>query len=336
MKTALCLVACLFLPGSVVLAADRIAILVVTFPVSDPPREETMLWTQQAAALSDSFYAEQSYGLFTPTTDTYGIYTVPLDTTARREDIAREAKLAATVAGVDLLQYQHFVYVSPTTDTVRAGYGDAFGVWIALAPFTAAPQFHMLAHELGHHLFGLNHAHSLVCSDGSPMGTARNATCQTWEYGDTLDVMGEGEGHFTAYTKSQLGWLMLQTVTANGDYFIAPYERIQAGDVKALAFRDKRGFAYTLEYRQPVGFDVPQPYARPENVFNGVVAHVVLNGTELLRLTPPDAQSGTAIDLPALTVGETWCQKDGGFSITTLSADADGAVVRMKLKGACH
>jgi hypothetical protein len=167
----------------------------------------------------------------------------------------------------------------------------------------------------------------------------RRESCTFQESGDTLDVMGQGGGHFSAVTKWQLGWLTPQTVTTSGDYTIAPYERTQAGDVKALMFRDKQGFSYMLEYRQPFGFDGSGLWigsANPDNVFHGVVAHLILNGSELLRLTPPDATTGTRIDQPALTVGATWCNKDGAFSMTTLSADTTGAVVRVNLKAACH
>lgn len=317
----------------------KIAVLVATWPTADPlpVGYDPIYWARVEVPQSDAFYAEQSYGQFEPNSDIFGVYTIPLDVTATRQDIARESKIAAVAAGVDLSLYQHFVYISPMTNSVAGGYGDLSGVWIAIESYPRAPQARMLSHELGHHFFGLTHAHALLCSDGTALGETRGANCQLAEYGDTLDVMGIGYGHFNASTKKQIGWLTttgayrIQTVTVSGDYAIAPYERV--GGVKALTFRDKQGFSYTLEYRQRIGFDMAQTWTLPENVFHGVVAHLDRNGLNLLRLSPG---TGTNIDTPALTVGATWCHRDGAFSVTTLSADENGAMVRIKLKGSCH
>jgi hypothetical protein len=320
-----CLVA-LSLPVS---AQTRLAVFVVTFPSSDPAPVQTMDWMRQVMTSVDALYAEQSYGQFTTSSDVFGIYTVPLDQTAAHQELALAAKSAAASAGVDLSPYTGFVYISPQTNYVRAGYGDNFGVWIAGLPmYPWVPPVRSVSHELGHHLFGLLHAHGVVCVDSAgqsvPTGSAKGSTCTNQEYGDDLDVMGQGNGHFNAVTKRALGWLMPHVVTASGDYQLAPYE--SSTGVRSLSVTvPKSPFTFLLEYRQPIGFDALQFYVNPANVFHGVLVHRALNGSELLQM---HEEEPTGLRRPALEVGQSWCE-DSRMKLTVLSADSTGAIVRV-------
>lgn len=329
-----CLVAMLLSMAASVNAQTRLAVFVVTFPTADPYRAETMTWMQDTLARVDQFYAEQSYEQFNLQSDSFGVYTLNLDHTATRQAIATAAKQAAIDAGVDLSPYTAFLYLSPVTDYVRAGYGDNSGAWIALTSYVAAPGYSMIAHELGHHLLGLNHAHGLRCTDANghsvPMPFTRGSSCQFLEYGDDLDVMGQGTGHFNALTKPWLragGPFDIQTISVSGDYRLEPFET-QTPGLKALKVVGS-DWTYAVEYRQPIGFDVRQPWTSPANVFRGVIVHLALNGSELLSMNPPDPVSG--LRRPALEVGQTFCDKAGRVSMTLLSADTAGAVVRVKI-----
>jgi hypothetical protein len=60
----------------------------------------------------------------------------------------------------------------------------------------------LIGHEMGHN-FGLQHSHALECGV-----TTLGSNCQSFEYGDHLDIMGNfTTGHFNAFQKAQLGWL---------------------------------------------------------------------------------------------------------------------------------
>jgi hypothetical protein len=267
-----------------------------------------------------------------------GVYTVPLDATANRTAVATAARQAAADAGVDLSPYAKFLYVSPATNSVRGGYGDLTGAWIAVeSDYVAVPSLRTVVHELGHHVLGfLQHAHGLLCTDATPFGSTPGATCAVYDYGDSVDVMGGGWGHANGLLKRQFGWLtdggawQARTVTASGDYALAPYAAAEPG-VKTLLAKSKQGFTYALEYRQAVGFDASIPYGgvSQPNVFGGVLLHLALNGSELLRMNP-GAASPSFIDTPALLVGQSFCDRDGRLAFTVLSASPSGASVRVR------
>jgi hypothetical protein len=297
-----------------------------------------MIWQQDAANAVQAFYAEQSYGRFAVDIDVFGIYRVPLDQTAVHADIAREAKAAAVAAGVDLAPYTHFAFVSPQTDVVRAGRAIGREVFMAGLPDSVTyAHFSHLAHELGHSMLSIwQHAQGTVCEGGWPIGP-----CVTSQYGDAVDTMGHGDGHFNAVTKRKHGWLdadQVQTVTATGDYVITPLETV--GGVKALmVLRDKRfQFYYHLEYRQPIGFDAVQLFAAEDNVFYGALVRFPASefstnyDSNLLYMNPsPDAFAKR----PALEVGQTFCDKDKRVSIAPLAATPDGLTVRVRF-GNCR
>lgn len=303
-------------------AQTRVAAIVVTFPSSIPPRADAM--TEMAATMGqvDTFYSAQSYGHFLVQSDVFGVYEVPLDGTATRADIAREAKAALAGTGVDLSVYgNHFVYISPQTSSVGAGYGDGAGVWIAIAPNQVrVPQFPITGHELGHHFFGLNHARGTICTDGTPLGTA-GGTCSNLQYGDSLDIMGQGTGHFNAITKSGLGWLNAVDVISSGDYWLEPFEAMSGTNTLHLKGSKQALYTYWIEYRRA------SPYPL------GAVVHIEFLGSLLLAM---NSSSGTVvIDSPALRVGQTYCDKDARLSFSVVSMDETGLLLRVRFGGKC-
>jgi hypothetical protein len=318
--------------------AKRVAVIVVAFPESPAPRLETMQWAADTMARVDAYYAEQSYGAFTPDSDVFGVFTIAAGQTATRSEIATLARQAAVDAGVDLAPYTDFVYISPQTQYVYAGWGDLQGVWIAVDyPAVGIPTFHVLAHELGHHFFGLNHAGAYRCSNGSPVDTEGGA-CTVWEYGDSLDVMGHGDNHFSGPIKARLGWTAARTITSSGDYFIEPLAATPRGGDKVLLLNGGKGrqsFTYALEYRQPIGFDanLSASYADPANVYNGVIVHLMQAQPQLLFMDPTIDPQMQVSRYPALTAGRKLC--DAKFNATVLSTNVNGALVRIRFGGKC-
>jgi hypothetical protein len=329
-------------------AQTRLAVIVVTFPDVSLPPYDVVSATQAELTHVETYYAEQSYDRFTLDGDVFGLYTVdrpvnPVSAVDARQQITTAAKLAASAAGVDLSPYpaNRFVYILPQTTFIAAGYGDNSGVWIALHPgFTAAPQFQILAHELGHHFWGLAHARGCAYSDGTPLGTNGGTCLGNFNQGDSLDVMGHGYLSFGPIVKRTLGWLDASQVVAaakDGDYTITPYGT--PGGVKALTFQggtNKNPVTYWVHYRQPVGADAGlNPWTDPANLFNGAVLHLPGFGTlgaQLLKMTP---SADSDIDTPALLVGQTWCEPMGErASIAPLSATSAGLVLRVTI-GKC-
>jgi hypothetical protein len=317
----------------------KLAVLVVTFPASPQhlPDIADQIRAQQLQV--DAFYAEQSYQQLILTSDVFGVYTVPLDTTATRAQIKAAADQAALDAGVNLSLYTSFLYLSPATNSLQWGISDPTGAFIPnLAGYPGVPNFRVVVHELGHHVLGYyHHADGRICTDGTPLGTA-GGTCDHYLSGDPVDVMGQGWGHVNAIIKQVVGWLTLTgpqqilQVGTTGTYTILPYESSTPG-IKALRVKGKQSaFTFVLEYRQPLGFDANIPWAgvSQANVYSGVLFHLLLNNGELLRMTPGDG-SPSFINAPSLPAGQTWCYADGRMAFTVVSATSAGAVVQIQM-----
>jgi hypothetical protein len=329
------------------ITAVRLLVILVTFPTSDPTPAWVLPEAQSIAAQVEAYYAEQSYGVFTLTSDVVGVYTIDVAQNGTRQDIATKARAAAAAAGIDLSTYRYFLYISPTTNFVGGGWGDAQGAWIATAPGYPDPsKFRTWAHELGHHMLGLQHAHGRTCLDGAAAPIAygdqdRKSTCTDYDYGNTVDVMGNGQGHFNAIAKEQLGWLSILPVTQSGDYVLAPLESPVGLRAIAVPAGFKSPFWYIVEYRQPIGFDANllslSWLANPSAVFDGILVHLQLNGSTLLEMGRPDPTSRFAdmpetVDVPALRVGQTWCAPSGRLSLTPVLVSAAGALVRVSMR----
>lgn len=303
----------------------RVAIFVVTFADSPSAPEWAIPNARAVADANDALWAEQSYGLFTTSSDVFGVYVLPLASQDANElTIKNEAMNAARLAGVDLSVYTGWVFVSPISAYVSGGLGNGNGVWIASNfDFPLIPDYQVLAHELGHHLHGLPHASSYVCSDLKPLGSS----CSVREYGNMLDIMGSGYGHFNALTKAGYGWLSVQRVAKSGDYLIAPLEA--AGGVRALevvSTSNRSPRRYVLEYRQPIGFDARlTSFVNSENVWSGVLV-TMASGTPLLLHMTADP----TFESPALLPGQEFCDKTARLSIAPLWANSDGVMVRVR------
>jgi cysteine-rich repeat protein len=152
--------------------------------------------------------------------------------------------------GINLSNYNRYVYVLPPGPCPAAGYGTVGGSpsrsWIFTCDIAD-----VYAHELGHN-FQLGHSSTLV--DGN-IST----------YGDTSSIMGLGGGplrQLNAPQKEDLSFILdYQEVTQSNEYFISPTE----ADSNSIYPRGLKIFRtvtdelydeyYYISYRQPIGYD---------------------------------------------------------------------------------
>ncbi|GHA16540.1 Ig-like domain-containing protein [Oceanisphaera arctica] len=301
----------------------------------------------------DAYYQENTYRRSWLTGEVAGWFTIPLSSqVCDVQTLAAQAQDEAVEAGVELSQYNRYIYVFPNNSCGFSGTATVGGTpsqaWI-----NQSLTLTTMAHEFGHNL-GTVHAHSLVCNDGTSVGAGGGAVgatpwpnCTNLEYGDGLDVMGwAASGHFNAMQKQRLGWLddeQVLTVTDSGQYSLSPVAAQQAG-VKALKIlkninENGRKTWYYLEYRQPIGFDgsiaAADSMMDTENVTNGVTVRVhyeggASNGVYLLDMTPETNGDLYTRD-PALEAGSTFVDPDGLLEFTPIRVDGTEAVVDIRL-----
>jgi hypothetical protein len=251
--------------------------------------------------------------------------------------LASLAQQAATAAGIKLSLYKRYVYAFPHNACSWWGMGTVGGnpsqAWI-----NGEFELKVVAHEMGHN-FGLFHAHTLDCGS-SPIVPP----CTWTDYGDTLDIMGNTPGHFSAFMKERLGWLAYDTsppiitVQTDATYQLEPLESAPDGGAKALRIlrstdptTGRRTWFY-VELRQAIGFDgfLSNGYS---NVVNGVVIRTGSesdgNSSYLLDMTP---QTDDWTD-PALVSGLSFTDPLSGVTVKTTSVSSTGASVTVTLGG---
>jgi hypothetical protein len=329
------------------LGEQRTLVMLVTF-ADAPTLPYTPEFARDVFNTTSQFFLENSFQQTWLSGDVVGWFTIAATSTACDTGvIATQAEAAAAAAGVNVSAYQHLVYAFPQNACGFWGRSSVGGnpsqTWI-----TGELKLTVAAHELGHGL-GLWHSHSMDC-DTATLG----ASCTTYEYGDTVDVMGASHfAHFNAFQKERLGWLNagasppITSVQASGTYTLDAYELAGSGPkaLKILKSVDPttglRTFYY-VQSRQAIGFDTgltaTDSNVEPSNILNGLL---ILFGTEsygnssyLLDMNPA---SGSTIYLdwrdPALTVGQTFTDPAAGVTVTTDWVTATQAGVTVQLAG---
>jgi chitodextrinase len=324
----------------------------------------------------DSWYAENSYGRSWLEPAVFGPFTIA-DTTSsgRCPDL--------TTAGNDLLnaaspyltysQFRRIVFVFNCS-----GYGASTSVGetqittpqgiitgaLTYADANALGDRATFAHELSHNL-GNYHAALYVCQPRAFVPPTRfGQNCDSAEYGDEFDTLGATltSPHATPdldpYHKSNAGWFSpgnFPTVSAPGTYTykLLPYETPTSGVLALDIPRGTSGTNFTLEYRQPTGFDTwmtgsNTTYCNGKcTATEGPTIRLVYpqsgsgggSDTQAIDTTPSSIQSNTYFPIAdnrdgALLAGETFTDPEYGISITTQNADATGATVQITIPAA--
>jgi hypothetical protein len=151
-------------------------------------------WTTAAARAvgftnADSvsaYYDEATYGQIRLSGTVFGWVTIPYDRTNCVDDFSAwgaAAKQQLAASGIDLAQFQKFVFAWPRADCGWSGLGGGANAYL-----NGTIAFRTFAHEIGH-TFSLSHANSMACTDGG-VRIALSSTCTRSEYGDPFDVMG--------------------------------------------------------------------------------------------------------------------------------------------------
>ena len=343
--------ACLLLASPTARAATtgelKTAVILVNFQDNpSQPISRTDASTLVFGQVSDFFW-EASYQKTFLTGDTYGYYTLPLDsTTCDEAGIAREANAAAARAGVDLSGYGFVIYQFPYVGACFwSGANNRGDRGENLVFVNGARTFKVIAHEIGHR-FGLFHSDALDCG-AVTLGTS----CSQQSYNDQADTMGNRGAHFNAFQKERLGWFnaagmpSLTTVASSGRYTIEPISTATTGvkGLKILKSTDPvtgQKTWYYVEYRQPTGFDASL-IEDPGNLTQGVLIHTgtvtsSAFATSLLLDMTPNSNSNDAYDMidGALGVGRSYSDPTAGVTITLVSANAAGAVVDVNVGAA--
>ena len=212
--------------------------------------------------------------------------------------------------------------------------------------YNASTNCVVLVQEPGHN-FGMKHASSMKCTDGSfaddPM-----ATCAHNEYGDSYDPMGRACRHTNAYQKAYQGWFSgcnVVDVFSTGTFTLLPIE-LPCNGAQALQipmprtrpyFREGGGGSagtinlthYYVEMRAPQGFDrglTPQVQIR----VSGDIRQRNQGGinTWFLDMNPATAT------LDGLVAGGSFTDPNGGLKITVESIDATHATIKVEVPGA--
>ncbi len=282
---------------------------------------------------TNAYFKEQSFGIRSlvgvsnTIGDVFGWYTISAsNSTCDYSTWGSSARTAAQNAGVNLSNYDHVVHYFPKAASCAfSGVGQMPGkyTWIN------GSGSQTMAHELGHN-FGVHHASSYRCLDGS-VPVAIGASCTQSEYGDPFDVMGSGYRHMNGYQKQKLGYLEttnLQTVTAPGTFAIAPLEQKATGLQVLRTQIPGTNRWYYVEYRQPFGFD---SFSTTSPVVNGILIHGVTiptSGVQQTRLID-NVPSTTSFTDAALGVGKTFTDSASQISITLTARTATSATVQM-------
>lgn len=321
------------------LGIQKTLVLLVNFQ-DNTSQPYTLAGAQSLMSSVDAFMRENSFQQTTISTSVYGWFTLATSSvTCSQYDIKTMGLAAATAAGVNISDYNRFVYVFPRSSGCSwAGMavvgGSPTDAWI-----NGAMDLKTVAHEMGHNL-GASHAHSQNC-DQSPIGL----TCSGYEYGDLEDTMGNGRGDYNAFTKEVLGWLNasgmppITTVQASGSYTLEPYSTASSGGAKGLKVLRSTDPTtgektyYYLEFRQPQGFD--SVLSGQGNLVSGVTIRSASasRGSFELDMTPNSNTVAPAYDTMdgALAVGSSFTDSTAGVTITVTWANSTGAGVDVTL-----
>lgn len=325
------------LASSAAMGEQKTLVLLVNFA-----DDTSMPWTREQVSSvvfneANNFIQENSNGRTWLSGDVKGWFTLPLSkSSCVSGDIIREARNQAEAAGVDLAAYHRFVYAFPYTTACAFSGSASVGGYSSSMLLNGRMYWNLVAHEFGHNL-GLGHAHGLECG-----AEVIGGSCQHVEYGDGVDIMGAGRGHYSPFLKEWLNWFdgdEVITVTESGQYVLEGYASARPGPrvLKIPRGVDDKGNQawYYAEFREPVGFDAV--LASNANIQNGVVVRTGVQGQRgsnyLLDMTPGSRSGNSDFSDPALEAGLLFADDNSGVSVSTDWVDGSRVGVSIWLNG---
>ena len=294
-------------------------------------------WTVQEAeelvfGTVNDFYRENSNDQTWLSGEVSGYLTLAVDEVCDINTIDNYAKQAATNNGIDTDSYDRLVYIFPEISNCGWTGMGTIGATQSRAWINGAFTVNTIGHELGHN-FGLRHAQSLDCGVDIV-----GSNCTNFVYGDNIDIMGNGDGHFNGFNKESLGWLSsteITSVTSDGSYLVEPYEMLHSGIAKVLKIprgtdpETGKQLWYYIEYRQALGFD--SFLEDKDGITGGVVMRLAtesdMKSSQMLDMTPGSVYDDFSD--AALSVGASYTDSVAGVTITTEWADSTGASVHV-------
>jgi hypothetical protein len=204
------------------------------------------------------------------------------------------------------------VIFMPRNDVVVYGQGGNFGAgWSGgatsgrvLMPYPGPYTNTVMTHEFGH-VFGLDHANSIQCSDGSSDSTETNGrldngNCWSRAYGNDTSVMGPTRAALPTIDSYHYDFGSFGngteirdagTVLGAKSFKVTPWAG--TGDNRALKFTDPvSNEVYYIELRMPVGYDA-------------ITAVAGNQGVQILKADPADP-AASMILMPNTTPYDSW------------------------------
>jgi hypothetical protein len=318
----------------------KLAVFMVTFqndtrqPYTAAQLQDSVLTGTRSAA---RYWNESTGGNVQMTGDVLGWYRLPVNSdTCNLADWTARAKTAATAAGRNVAQYDHFQVWFPPTPACGswAGMGEMAGTntWIQSPPGWGVDRYWAWsAHELGHNL-NLNHSTTLDC--GAVALKVDLAQCSLTEYGDPFDTMGAGwlDGRLTKNIhKYELGVANVLETSSPGSYTLAPASPYNASLTQAIRVPRPNGGALWLEFRRPYGtFD---NFSASDAAFNGVFVRLGgPDGSGRMVSSLLDMSPDGNFDNAVLPPGHSFTDPlPGGVTIKVNSVSATGASITLSV-----
>jgi PKD repeat protein len=291
---------------------------------------------RQRLAAIDDFYRSNSFGIVAYPDALLdivpGVVTIPRTVFQLNQapdtsgEIHHQARELAQSLGYDLGGYDAIVVLFPDmSDGGQIPYGGLATIGGPEVWLHNSLSASLWAHELGH---GLGAGHSGFFQPDDPFQVVGlPAAGQHYPYGNHLDLMGGGNletGDFSAYWKTQLGWLaepeQVAAVTASGNYDVYALEEGAAEPDRVYALRIPRidGQEYWVEHRARSGNDA---------ITNGLVfnwlAGISHSEPALIDMTPASRPGDYREDRldAALPIGRTFSDWPAALHVTAAARD---------------